>query len=502
MFEIDDRNDSIQFLLNSESHYTRIAANPNPRVRGAYRTSAPRIHNRIYLFPTIMSKLLAIPNEILDEIVSNLDARTTFHLLLTCRSLSIALKPTMHRHAIAPKKRLPALHWAAWRGHLPLVQYLLTIFPVNLPDSHGETALHKAAYSGHLHVTEHLLQHGADITRTNHLGQTAFIAACVDAIMRPVVADPTIRLLLAHGAVVPSEVSYRELRYAIERSSPHVFRLLLAAGASPHAHDADSEPLLLTAARQVDGEEILELLLATGVDIDGSNNQRTTAVMVAAKNGHLNMVTVLADKGANLNIVDNNGTTAMGYACIRGNKHVVEYLVGCEGFDINGGDVGAYFGDATPLDLAVSYGYDTALRVLLKRGAATDRLDTVGRSVFHSAVLYENQVIVETLLENGADLEIVDTQGQTPLAMAIAVHNVKMVERLLEYWPGWTGGSADRFMLLKVGCFRGSWMAVELLLARGLDVNVVDAEGLTVMAHARRDGLSEVVERLALYGED
>lgn len=45
-------------------------------------------------------------------------------------------------------------------------------------------------------------------------------------------------------------------------------------------------------------------------------------------------------------------------------------------------------------------------------------------------------------------------------------------------------------------------MAVEVLLERGLDVDVVDAGGLTVMEHARRGGRSDVVVKLASYGEE
>lgn len=197
---------------------------------------------------------------------------------------------------------------------------------MNLTETHGDTALHKAAPRWHVHITEHLLQNGADITRTNHTGHTAFTATCRTAPTRSLDTDATIRVLLAHGTVVTSETAHRELSFAMNRGSPHVVQLLLGAGASPHAQSADEEPLLLTAAREahdVELVQLVQLLLSHVVDIDDPNHQRTTAVMVAAQKGHLATVTVLSDNGADLNIVDDDGTTAMGYACLMGHQAVV-----------------------------------------------------------------------------------------------------------------------------------------------------------------------------------
>lgn len=48
---------------------------------------------------------------------------------------------------------------------------------------------------------------------------------------------------------------------------------------------------------------------------------------VAAKNGHLSMLKLLLERGANINIQDESGNTALHYAASNGKKDVVKYLL-------------------------------------------------------------------------------------------------------------------------------------------------------------------------------
>lgn len=49
-------------------------------------------------------------------------------------------------------------------------------------------------------------------------------------------------------------------------------------------------------------------------------------------------------------------------------------------------------------------------------------------------------------------------------------------------------------------CTNLSTEILKLLLEKGVDINMVDDEGLTVMAHAKIAGWNRVVEILASYG--
>ena len=67
-----------------------------------------------------------------------------------------------------------ALHWAAGKGRLEAVRYLLRRgATVDLPsNSNKDTALHWAAYKGHAAVARELALHGADPDLTNTDGNT------------------------------------------------------------------------------------------------------------------------------------------------------------------------------------------------------------------------------------------------------------------------------------------------------------------------------------------
>lgn len=55
---------------------------------------------------------------------------------------------------------------------------------------------------------------------------------------------------------------------------------------------------------------IVELLLNAGADIDAQDNKKWTPLMIAAKNGHYELVTFLTRRGALLGLEDVEGKTA------------------------------------------------------------------------------------------------------------------------------------------------------------------------------------------------
>lgn len=262
--------------------------------------------------------------------------------------------------------------------------------------------------------------------------------------------------MLAQGAEIEG-APHRPLREAVELGSPRIVRLLLDAQASLDAVGDDVEQLVILDTQNA---VIMELLLDYGADINPSNLSCRTALMMVAASGHLETVKSLVAKGAKLNLMDTFADSAFSYACLNRHHHIVRYLVGCEGLDING-DIDGW----APFYLTVSCGYNAALKILLQRGASTDRPDYWGQSVLHTAVLRERENVARTLLENGADIEMQDKDGFTPLMTAINIDNVPIVTILHDYWPG-CEGSPDR----------GSRTTVESPLSKGVDINTVDED--------------------------
>ena len=80
--------------------------------------------------------------------------------------------------------------------------------------------------------------------------------------------------------------------------------------------------------------DIVRCLLKKGADMNIKDNFGWTALMRAASNGHDKVVQVLVDKGADMNIKDRDGWTALIRAAIMGYDKVVQVLVD-EGADMN-----------------------------------------------------------------------------------------------------------------------------------------------------------------------
>lgn len=444
-----------------------------------------------------MPNLFTIPTELLDEISSSLDPVTISHLLLTCRGLSSRFAPAMHQHAIAPKDNMPALHWSAHHGHLPLAKYLLTVFPVDLLNTVGETALHVATFACHAPIAELLLQHGAAVDRTTCMKFTPIANVCRSSHRHTAAAEATMRVLLAHGANVHGVPPNIPLRDAILCGASRAAQQLLAAGASAVAQTEDGESLVLSTARgggsESGGVRILGMLLAHGADVNAANGHGTTPLMVAAGRGCLSTVRILVERGADVNLVDRAGRTAFSFACMCRNEQVVAYLARCDALDVHDADLG----DQSPVYLTTSRGCGAALEILLQRGAATDYIDTQGRSVVQVAVLKGRSEMVRVLLATGVTVETSDHEGRTPLVDAVSRRDRVITGMLLAHQPD---RRRDGFGPLIAAAIRGSRMMVEMLLEGGTDINRVNEAGVTVLDEARRNGLQGVVEVLESFG--
>lgn len=99
---------------------------------------------------------------------------------------------------------------------------------------------------------------------------------------------------------------------AAEAGDVNAVRTLLERGANPNNRVGSKEATALILAAQKGHDDIIQLLVSRGAEIDAQNTDGVTAVFMAALNGHLSTIRLLARQGAKLDLKTNpHGWTAL-----------------------------------------------------------------------------------------------------------------------------------------------------------------------------------------------
>ncbi|CAH3178494.1 unnamed protein product [Porites lobata] len=176
------------------------------------------------------------------------------------------------------------------------------------------TLLMAASMYGHTNAVNVLLQDGANVALTDkRLGCTAlhFAAGSSDN------SGEILRCLIENGADVNgvNKVKHTPLMIAAIRGHINALTLLIKHGANVDLQDSDGYKALHFAVHGSDiSSEIFSCLIGIGADVNARTNNGVTPLMIAAEEGHINAVTSLVKCGANVDLQDKYGNTALHYA--------------------------------------------------------------------------------------------------------------------------------------------------------------------------------------------
>eukprot|EP00754_Rhynchopus_humris_P045212 Rhum_TRINITY_DN4707_c0_g1::Rhum_TRINITY_DN4707_c0_g1_i1::g.15441::m.15441 len=196
------------------------------------------------------------------------------------------------------------------------------------------------------------------------------------------------------------------------------------------------ERALLTAVRRGD-VTACKSLIGKGFDV---NSDAMLPMYHAATAGHLEVVRILIDAGANVN-KQHLGYTPLSQAALNGRISVMKLLLE-HGADVdydtlgqsaliracadtsdtaaieclldNGANVHKTHKDCTPLYFAAEEGHVQQVKILIARGAVLDTPCDHGMTALHIAAQGGHAETVRTLLDAGAARDIQDEYGRTP----------------------------------------------------------------------------------------
>ena len=263
----------------------------------------------------------------------------------------------------------PLMYAALDPGHgLECVNFLIQKgADVNKAHKTGDTPLICAAEGGNSQCMRVLIEQGADVNHTNDYGYSALWHAVFKG------QSVCTEMLLEAGADVNSKRGCEPIMAAAFSGSVGCMEALIKARADVNKVGT---PCIvgLRMAYHIGDEKHLDLVWKMELDLDVDTLVESTPLVDASRFGHSRCLVSLIKAGADVNIVNTQGQTALNYALIKGRRNCVDELIKA-GADVNFVDK---FGN-TPFILSCHCGVNTA-KSLLQAGAKINLVNASGEN--------------------------------------------------------------------------------------------------------------------------
>ncbi len=441
------------------------------------------------------------------------------------------------------------LHNAAWEGHKEIVELLIAKgADVNAKDEYGYTPLHDAVDEGHKEVVGLLIAEGADVNAKGEDGETPLDwAEWVHDWHSPedkAAKKEITALLRNHGGKTGAELSIHKAaeignidavkdhleagvnvnerdRYRVtpldaaeqvdENASPEIIAAkkeiakLLRENGAMTSEELYAEWSKLLDAIKVGNIEAVKESLAAGAEVNYWS--WSFPLGVAAWNGHTDIVELLINEGANVNMHAGTGDTALHSAARNGNVEIVILLLDA-GADVN--DVNNP--EWTPLHNAAQNGHKVVAELLIANGADVSARDWNGETPLdftesanhfdyaENAWLKDSpeiksvkKEIANIILENGGK-----SGAEFSIGVAIKFGNIKAIKQHLTERAELSAKEKNNF--LRYAAYWGRREVAELFIAKGAKVNAKNDDGETSLHQAAKGGSKEVAEMLIFEG--
>ncbi|KAF5722922.1 ankyrin 3 [Fusarium mundagurra] len=229
----------------------------------------------------------------------------------------------------------------------------------------------------------------------------------------------TFGFLIANGADIEARdgLVRTPLCLAAANGDTAAVAILLEKGANVENRSITGMTPLMFAAKE-GSEECMRLLISGGANVNAKDNQRRTALFLAAYSRKEPEVKVhlLVDHGADVAAIDGNGCTVL--AWLLGTRRATETMVHML---LNRDTVNKpQFLGRTPLMLALSNSL-WITKQIIDGGAGIDLIDNQGQSALLLAVKLKAEAQARLLIDSGAHTDVSDTRNhRTALSYAVS----------------------------------------------------------------------------------
>lgn len=165
------------------------------------------------------------------------------------------------------------------------------------------------------------------------------------------------------------------------------------------------------------------------IDLNSHDETGNASIHYAAQNGDFELIKFLKDNGAEMDIKNKQGMTALALAAKNGYADIVRYLAKLDAVDVNSKDIHG----VTPLYWCVEGGYSDCVSFLLEAdGVKINETDENGFAPLHVSALKGYAPIVTAITTgHDADVTLITGDGRSVLHCAAENGNEEIVKYIL-----------------------------------------------------------------------
>jgi len=308
------------------------------------------------------------------------------------------------------------------------------ILLAHLPEEKGDDSrygllVQMACVAGDQECVELLLQRGIDVNGSGNYYGTALQAASRVGTIK------IVECLLNSGADVNilQGVHGTALRAATLRGHEDLVDSLITRGADVNLRYKDKGESVLHLALASRNHAIFKTLLDAGADIDTEMPNQQHILVAACKHGDTTLIELLLASGVDVNV---SGTKSSHYYSMP-------------------------YGEDTPLNAACAEGHLSVVRLLLDHGADIEKTTESSATPSMAAIRGNNLLVVRSLLD--AEANVNHAVYVTPLSEAAKDYKLEIFEALLSE-GAIIGGPSIKGNVLAEACKSRQYMVIELLL--------------------------------------
>lgn len=269
------------------------------------------------------------------------------------------------------------------------------------------------------------------------------------------------------------------LMVACDLGLEEIVQLLVESKADLNAKDSENRTAIFDACiHDMSYLPIIKCLVGNGANIDLQDDDGYTALIVSSYTGNRMIAKFLIDSKAKLDLPDKNGKTALHHS-IHDSPEISIHLIDA-GANVNAKDKKGH----TPLYYACKSNHENLVKELVQHKADVNEVDEKGIPIIHSILAEGVTNMVYYLLKSGCSINTTDKEGNTLLMVACRENNEEFINYLIEGKVDINQQNNEKKTALMIACLYNHHDAAQVLIENKANIDLVDRDGKSALIHA------------------